>query len=138
VGAEDIADRGGEGGQGERRSAGLVGRPEVPVLRQHRDRGSLGGEPPRDCGADSAAAAGDQGRLTLRLDVDVIALPVLSLSLALVRYHYYCRHTAAPMTAATGAKSLRGQMAGAEGGERSAAQAPMRPGRRRSGSATLA
>jgi hypothetical protein len=38
----------GQRGQSERRSAELVGRSEAPVLRQHRDCGSLGGGPPHD------------------------------------------------------------------------------------------
>jgi hypothetical protein len=50
-----------------------------------------------------------KARLPSRLDVDVMALPVLSPSFALVRYRYYFSRTVAPMTTAAGAKSPRGR-----------------------------
>jgi hypothetical protein len=66
-----------------------------------------------------------KARLPLRLDVDVIALPVPSPSFALVKYLYYCGHTSAPLTTAAGARSLRGRRR-----VRNAASAALRARRR--------
>jgi hypothetical protein len=105
VGAEDIADRGGEGGQGERRSAEFVVAPRCPscvstatAAPWEASRRTIAAPIPRLPPVTKA-------RLPSRLDVDVMALPVLSPSFALVRYRYYCSHAAAPMATATGARS---------------------------------